>query len=146
MAALPGDECRKKGSKPKLMAGQRFSLARVKIKSHGVRKEKGPKCPRNFHVTFRYQQHHCSGARAHFLRKAARSSQARLRSLQLRMPGCCLARSLLVHLRNAQIKCGINQHHFTHIRTHQCNPAEDSNLKIFNDVNFSKENFPCVEF
>lgn len=46
---------RKKGSNPKLMADQRFILARVKIRSHGVRKEKGPKCPQNFHMTFRYQ-------------------------------------------------------------------------------------------
>lgn len=44
-----------KGQIQKLMAGQRFSWARVKIKSCGVRKEKGPKCPQNFHMTFRYQ-------------------------------------------------------------------------------------------
>lgn len=44
-----------KGQIRKLMAGQRFSLARVKIKSCGVRKEKGPECPQNFHMTFRYQ-------------------------------------------------------------------------------------------
>lgn len=44
-----------KGQIQKLMAGQRFSWARVKIKSCGVRKKKGPKCPQNFHMTFRYQ-------------------------------------------------------------------------------------------
>lgn len=44
-----------KGRIQKLMTGQRFSLARVKIKSCRVRKEKGPKCPQNFHMTFRYQ-------------------------------------------------------------------------------------------
>lgn len=67
-------------------------------------------------------------------------------SLQLRMPGCSLARSSLVPLRNAQIKCAITQHFFTHVKIHQRNPAKGTDPKILNDASVSKENFPCVEF
>lgn len=48
--------------------------------------------------------------------------------------------------KNAQVKRGLNQHRSVDVKTHQFNPAEDIDLKMFNDVNIFRENLSSVEF